>query len=445
MLKRKIETKLRQFNYDAGKYALLVSGARQVGKTFSIRQFGKAFYRSFVEINFIREPQAKAIFSGVSDEKDVLRRLSSYAGGKLVKDGTLVFFDEVQECPEAITFVKFLVEDGSYQYIFSGSLLGIELKNIRSVPVGYMDEVEMFPLDFEEFLCANGYDAESLKSVRDDFKKQVPIDGFIHDQLMRLFRLYLVVGGMPAAVQKYIDTNDLAKVAAEQKKILVAYRRDISKYDERESLRIREVYDSLASELASENKRFKIKSVERSSRFERVESEFLWLANAGAAIPVYCVDEPKSPLRISEKRNMFKLFANDVGLLAAMYMDGVQLQILSGDHSLNIGAIYENAVSQELKAHGFGPRYFHSKKQGELDFLIEDAGMAIPVEVKSGKDYKKHSALDNVLGNHDYHIERALVLNNENIAKDGTVVYAPVYCAMFIEHTRLPSSLIYKV
>ena len=445
MLKRKIESRLRQFSSGAERCALLVSGARQVGKTFSIRKFGKAHYRSFVEINFIREPQAKAIFFGVSDEKDVLRRLSSYAGGKLVKAGTLVFFDEIQECPEAITFVKFLVEEGSYQYIFSGSLLGIELQNVRSVPVGYMDEVEMFPLDFEEFLLANGYDAGCLEGVRDNFKKQEPIDGFIHDQLMRLFRLYLVVGGMPAAVQKYVDTNDLAKVAAEQKKILVTYRRDISKYDEKDSLRIREVYDSLSSELASENKRFKIRSVEHSSRFERVESEFLWLANAGVAVPVYCVDEPKSPLRISEKRNMFKLFANDVGLLAAMYMDGVQLQILAGDRSLNIGAIYENVIAQELKAHGFGPRYFHSKKQGELDFLIEDAGVAMPVEVKSGKDYKKHSALDNVLDNQDYHIERALVLNNENIVKNGKVVYAPVYCAMFIEHTKLPSSLIYKI
>ena len=303
----------------------------------------------------------------------------------------------------------------------------------------------MFPLDFEEFLDANGYDTGTMESVRNKFARQEPIDEFIHDQLMRYFRLYLVVGGMPAAVQKYVDTNDLAKVAAEQKKILVTYRRDISKYDAKDSLRIREVYDSLASELASENKRFKIGSVERNSRFERVESEFLWLSNAGIAIPVYCVEEPKSPLRLSEKRNMFKLFANDVGLLAAMYMDGVQLQILAGNRSLNIGAIYENAVAQELRAHGLNPRYFHSKKQGELDFLIEDAGVAIPIEVKSGKDYKKHSALDNVLGNRDYHIDRSIVLNNENIDKERNVLYAPVYCAMFVEHTQIPQSLIYKI
>ena len=445
MLKRKIERRFDRFYSDNGKYALLVSGARQVGKTFSVRHFGKACYKSLVEINFIRDPRAKAIFQDVSDERDVLRRLSAYAGGGLIRGATLVFLDEIQECPEAVTYVKFLVEEGSYHYIFSGSLLGIELKNVRSVPVGFMDEVEMFPLDFEEFLSANGYDEAALESARRKFSAREPIDGFIHDQLMRYFRLYLVVGGMPAAVQKYVNTNDLAKVAAEQKMILRAYRRDISQYDERDSLRIREVYDSLASELASENKRFKIGSVERGSHFERLESEFLWLADAGVAIPACCVDEPKSPVRLSEKRNMFKLFANDVGLLAAMYMDGIQLRILAGDRALNIGAVYENVIAQELKAHGFSPRYFHSKKQGELDFLIEDAGAAIPIEVKSGKDYKQHSALNNVLGNRDYQIERAVVFNNDNIEQDEKILYAPVYCAMFLEHRKLPDQLICKI
>ena len=445
MLKRKIWSKLEDFKVSADKKTLLLTGARQVGKTYIVEQFAKARYKSFVEVNFVEDSAAKAIFHDIADEKDVLRRITAYAQGKVIPGETLVLFDEVQECPEAVTYAKFLVDKGGCHYIYSGSLLGVELKNVRSVPVGYMDEEEMFPLDFEEFLTANGESADVIAEAKAAFEGRRAVDAFIHDRLMRYFKLYLVVGGMPAAVQKYVDTNDLAAVAAEQRFVIRAYRRDISKYDPDHALRIREIYDLLPSELASENKRFKLSGVVPDSRFSRIEDGFLWLKNAGVAIPAYCVEEPKPPLRLSEKRNLFKLFANDVGLLAAMYAEGIQLRILAGEKSLNIGAIYENAGAQELKAHGFGIFYYHSKKRGELDFVVENAGHAIPIEVKSGKDYKRHNALQNVLADENYPIDEAIVLSNENVERVGKITYAPAYMAMFIVPDSLPKKLVYKI
>ncbi len=445
MLQRKIWPKLEAFRESADKKTLLVTGARQVGKTFIIEEFAKRYYQSLVEINFIKEPAAMAIFHDVADEQDVLRRLSAYANGRMIPGSTLVFFDEVQECPEAMTYAKFLAGKGGCHYVYSGSLLGVELKNVRSVPVGFMDEIEMYPLDFEEFLWANGVGGDVVGEARAAWDGRRKVDPFIHDRLMRYFRLYLVVGGMPAAVDKYVATNDLSAVAAEQQFVIRAYRRDISKYDPNHALRIREVYDLLPSELSSENRRFKMASVLPGSRFTRVEEGFLWLKNAGAAIPAYCVEEPKAPLKLSEKRSLFKLFANDVGLLAAMYANGIQLRILAGESGLNIGAVYENVVAQELLSKGLAPHYYHSKKKGELDFVVECGGGVTPIEVKSGKDYKRHNALSNVLADANYQIEEAFVLNNENLERFGRITYLPIYMVMFVVAAGLPDKLIYRV
>ena len=445
MLERKVWRELEAFHKVADKKTLLLTGARQVGKTFIVEEFAKRHYQSLVEINFIKEPAAMAIFHDVADEQDILLRLSAYANGKLIPGSTLVFFDEVQECPEAVTYAKFLAGKGGCHYVYSGSLLGVELKYVRSVPVGFMDEVEMYPLDFEEFLWANGVGDDVIGEARAAWEGRRKVDSFIHDRLMRFFRLYLVVGGMPAAVDRYVTTNDLSAVVAEQRFVIRAYRRDISKYDPDHALRIREVYDLLPSELASENRRFKMASVVPGSRFTRVEDGFLWLKNAGVAIPTYCVEEPKPPLKFSEKRNLFKFFANDVGLLAAMYANGIQLRILAGENGLNIGAVYENVVAQELLAKGIAPYYFHSKKKGELDFVVERGDGVTPIEVKCGKDYKRHNALSNVLADVNYHIEEAFVLNNENLERVGKITYLPIYMVMFMAASGLPERLIYRV
>lgn len=445
MLKRKIEKELSRFLLDNGRYALLVTGARQVGKTFSIEQFGKQNYDNFVEINFIREPEAMAIFNNVPNADEVFMRLSAYAKLKTGKKRTLVFLDEIQRCPEAVTYMKFLVQRGDCHYILSGSLLGVELKDIRSVPVGFMSEVQMFPLDFEEFLWANGISEDVLLHAQDAYNEKRPVDAFIHNQLMRYFRLYLVTGGMPDAVNTYLRTNDLAQVAAAQRRICIEYKRDISQYDPKNALRIRDIYDRLPSELNQPNRRFTIGAVLKGSHFDRLEDGFLWLKEAGVAIPAYNLDEPRTPLELARKRNTFKFFANDVGLLASMYMNGIQLRLLNNDVDMNIGAIYENVVAQELKAHGFSPSYFNSKKQGELDFVIENDGHALPIEVKSGKDYKRHSALDNVLKDSNYNIPLAYVLCNDNVAVEGKIIYLPIYMTMFIKPPSLPEKLIYKI
>ena len=445
MLQRKIEKELAKFRADNGRYALLVSGARQVGKTFIVEDFGRKNYEHLVEINFIREPEALAVFNGVQNAEDVRLRLSTYLGMKTRKGRTLVFLDEVQKCPEAVTYMKFLVQEGNVHYVLSGSLLGIELQNIRSVPVGFLNEVQMYPLDFEEFLWAVGAPREMLDASREAYQNRRPVDAFFHERLLRYFRLYLVVGGMPDAVNSYLRANDLAEVIASQKRILREYRRDISQYDAKNALRIKEIFDRIPSELNKQNRRFRFWGVLNGSHFDRIENDFLWLKEAGVAIPSYNVELPCPPLELSRKRNLFKLFSNDVGLLAAMYMDGIQLKVLNGDVSMNIGAIYENVVAQELTAHGFSPNYYNSKKQGELDFVVERDGYSLPIEVKSGKDYKHHSALDNLLGDGNYPISEAYVLSNGNLQVEGKITYLPIYMTMFLLPTAFPETMIYRV
>ena len=446
MIKRKITRRLEQMREDGGKYALLIDGARQVGKTFIVRAFAKAHYEDFIEINFLKMKGAASIFENVEDEKDVLTKLSTFARRDLKKGKTLVFFDEVQRCPEAVTFVKFLVEEGSCHYVLSGSLLGVELKNVRSYPVGYMDEVKMYPLDFEEFVLAVGERSELVEAARDSCMTGRKLDKIYHERLMKLWRLYLVVGGMPAAVQKYLDTRNIFLVVREQKKILALYRKDITQYDEKNALRIRAVFDRIPAELNEKNKRFFASSVQPGTTFENLGDEFLWLKEAGVALPTVTVTEPKIPLRLSEKPSLFKLFSNDVGLLAAQYMDGIQLKILNGEEDINFGSVYENAVAQELSAHGFGElTYYASNRHGEVDFVLEKDGGILLIEVKSGKHYKRHRALKRLLSDPEYEIEKSIVFNDGTLEDEGNIRYEPIYMSMFLEKDTLPEELIYDI
>ena len=445
MIKRKITNRLEKFYKDGGRYALLVDGARQVGKTFIIEDFAKTHYESFIEINFLRNESAKRIFQNNENEKDVLVKLSAFAQRELRRGKTLVFFDEIQECPDVVTYIKFLVQDGTCHYILSGSLLGVELKNVRSVPVGFMDEVRMFPLDFEEFVLANGELPVLIEKAREAWQERKPLDRLYHERLAKLFRLYLVVGGMPAAVQRFLDTHDIAAVIAEQRQILVEYRKDITKYDEENSLRIREVFERLAPELNKKNKRFYVNSIKEGERAERLEDEFVWLREAGVALPSYVVDEPVVPLTLSKKSNLFKLFMNDVGLLSATYMDVIQLRILNGETDINFGSVYENAVAQELSAHGFPLFYYASREHGEVDFVVERMGKVLPVEVKSGKHYQRHRALNRLMGVPDYAIPEAIVYDDSAHKVESPVYYAPVYMAMFLEHEQLPEKMPYEI
>ena len=436
MLERKISRYIEHF-YEVNKGALLLSGARQVGKTYSVRRFAEKKFKSFIEINFVDNPDAVGIFSNAKNSSDILLRLSAFVNQPLIKGETLIFFDEVQLCPEIVTAIKFLVDDGRYRYIMSGSLLGVELNNLRSVPVGYMEVKEMYPLDLEEFMWAVGVNEDVIASLKKSWEEKKHVDDFVHKKMMDVFRLYLIVGGMPAAVMSYKENNNLQDVMASQREIISLYKKDISQYDEKRSLKIKEVFDLIPSELNSKSKRFFIKDINTKARAEMYENEFLWLKNAGVAIPVFNVDEPKLPLKLASSRNLFKLFSNDVGLLACQYSDGIQLKILTGDDAINHGSVYENVVAQELLAHGFDELYYYnSKKMGELDFILEYDGKVFPVEVKSGKDYSRHRALNNILTCPEYDIPQAVVLCNNNFEVKDNVIYVPIYMMMFLQKER---------
>lgn len=439
MIERKVENRIRDFLlYD--KRALLITGARQVGKTFSIRKIAKECFEQVVEINFVEHPEAVSLFYEQRGAKDLLLRLSAYARKSLVPGKTLIFFDEVQKCREIVTAIKFLVEEGSYKYVMSGSLLGVELKDIRSVPVGYMDEIEMYPLDMLEFFKAIGMGDDVINHLRESYDNKTPVDDFIHQRMLEAVRLYLIVGGMPAVVQKYLDTNNLKRVLDEQRGIIRTYKRDITQYATENKLQIEEILALIPAELNAKNKRFVLKELNEKARFSKYEDGFVWLKEAGVAIPAYNIDEPKIPLLLSKQRNLFKLFLNDVGLLAAMYGGNIQIRLLGKDSDINYGALFENLVAQELYAHGLSVEhslyYFNSKKQGELDFVIEHEGQVLPIEVKSGKDYLRHNALSNVMKNVDYAIPSAHVYCQDNVRTADKVTYYPIYMIAFLEQVQ---------
>ena len=428
-LYRAIEADIKSLLDSDRNEALLITGARQVGKTFIIRKCAKECFENVIEINFIEKPDAVKLFENARSSEDILLRISAFTDIPLIPGKTLIFFDEVQECKEIVTAIKFLVEDGKYRYILSGSLLGVELKDVRSVPVGYMTVLEMYPLNFFEFCRANKVSQRIFDMLESCWNEETPIDQMVHEKLLDLFHLYLIVGGMPAVVERYLRTKNLQEVFQIQRGILQLYKKDIAKYDPQNKLYLEEIFNLIPSELNSKNKRFILKNLNEKFRFSRYEHSFIWLKEAGVALPVYCVQEPEVPLLLSKSTSLFKLFLSDVGLLAAMYADGLQIKILNKEKDINFGSVYENAIAQELKMQSFELYYFNSKKQGELDFVIEYEGNILPIEVKSGKNYARHNALDNVLSTSRYQIERAIVFCNENIHKKDKIVYMPVYMA----------------
>lgn len=441
---RKVKEQL--VKWKDNKKALLVTGARQVGKTYIIREFLREEYgeENFVEFNLFEDKQAKETIESSSNSEDLLFRLSALTKKNMVKGKTVIFLDEVQVCSNILTVAKFLVEEGSYKYILSGSLLGTEIKDIKSIPVGYMEQIQMYPLDFEEFLIANGLNTSVIDKVRKSFENTTPVDDIVHQKLIDMFHLYLIVGGMPAVVQRYLDTNNLKDVIEEQNNINRFYRHDISKYDEEKRLYIKEIYDLIPSELNNQNKRFIMKNLNENLKFNKYENSFIWLKDAGVALPTYCADEPKTPLMLSKSRNLFKLFHCDVGLLSSMYMDNnLQIKILNKDKDINFGSIYENAIAQELASKGFDLYYYKNNKLGEIDFLIENKGQVIPLEIKSGKSYKRHIALDNLLSS-NHNISKAYVLSNENVEVVDKKVYLPIYMIMFFKKDEM-QEMKYKI
>lgn len=446
MLYRKAYQKLKSWKARSDRKALCIQGPRQIGKTTVVREFGKAEYDRFVEFNFILDANARAAFDGKLDADTIIENLSALARQPLQPGRTLILLDEIQECPNARAAIKFLVEDGRFDYVETGSLLGVRNKKVLSYPVGFEEPYTMYPMDFEEFLLANGVQEATLSLLRECYSARKPVPDVIHDTLSRLFFSYIIVGGMPNVVQTYVDTHDIGRVLATQQELLDLYRQDITQYAApNDRPKIRAVFDSIPSQLNDKNRRFMISSLNPGARLERYADSFNWLADAGVALPCYNVAEPKAPLRLNEKRSLFKLFACDTGLLCALSMDDIQFSILQGDVSVNMGSILENVMAQMFTANGFSLHYFNTHKYGELDFVLQNGTGIDLVEVKSGKDYKRHAALDKIRQTAEWPVHQSIVFCRGNVQSEDDVLYLPWYMAMFYTQAKLPEGTIYQV
>lgn len=446
MLKRAIYDKLIRWKESQNRRALCIIGARQTGKTTIIREFGKKNYKYFVEINFVTDKDAEKIFDDSLDADTIIENLTAFKMQKMEPGETLVFLDEIQECPNARSAIKFLVEDGRFDYIESGSLLGVRHREVRSYPVGFEEIGYMYPMSFEEFIIANGVQESTLEMLDSCCRTESEVSQSVHDTMLKLFYTYIVVGGMPAAVQTYITTHDIGKVVNIQREILELYRLDISKYAEgNDKIKIRAIFDSIPSQLDDKNRRFFLSKVDKNGRQNRYENSFLWLSDAGVALPSYNVTEPQPPLQLNEKRNIFKLFMNDTGLLCAACMKNIQFDILQGNVAVNMGSILENLFAQAIKCNGFSLNYYESKKYGEIDFVVQNGMMIDLIEIKSGNDYTKHPALDNMMKTDNWSFGEKIVFCKGNIRKQGEILYLPWYMIMFYKPDPVPEGYIYEV
>lgn len=433
MLKRDIETKINDWIKNDDR-ALLVYGVRQCGKTYIIRECLKNSSFNFVEFNLISDIEVLNILKETSNMDELFLKLSLYTDKKMIPYSTIIFFDEIQEYKEILTKVKFFSEYKKYKIILSGSLLKVELNNIASAPVGYLNSIKMYPLSFREFLQLFNVSDEIFDLLKESFINHKEVDDSIHKRMMSLFNLYLIIGGMPDAVSKYQENQDIDDIMSIHLEIVKQYKIDFTKYESADKkLIISNIYDLIPSELNDSNKRFNIADINKNLRYERVSDSFVWLYKAGVCLPVFNVTEPIIPLRINEKHSLMKVFMSDVGMLTTIYGKGCKLKLLSNDKDINKGAIYENIVAQELSNKDIDLYYYNSKRLGEIDFLFEDNNGIVLIEVKSGKNYTRHSAINNMLKEYGGSISKAIVFSVDNVREEGRVVYLPLYMLMFLE------------
>lgn len=458
MLKRKVDDYLNEW-YKNRNQALLITGARQIGKTYSIEKFIDNNYDNYIKINFAIRTDLIDLFASIPESNSVLVLLSAIEGEKLIPHKTIIFFDEIQllyqrreelkrkgllnpNSQDIITASKALVIDGRYRFIFSGSLLGVLIKDVVLNPTGYLDRYQMYPLDFEEFLWAKGVGKDAIDYLKNCFERKEKVDDMINQLFLDYFREYLLIGGMPEAVSSYVESKNLYTVEMSQKQVIENYHIDITTYidDDEKKIRVRDIYDAIPSELNNRNKRFMSSHVLDRNYIKRnkIDDEFLWLKYAGVTIPVYNVTEPIIPLILASERKTMKLFYNDIGLLCASLLStGIREKLLLKDLNINFGAPVENFVAQELYAHGFNDKlfYYNSKKHGEVDFIIEYENKVLPIEIKSGETNQQniynHNALNNLLKLYD--LEEAYVFGKTNYKKENDKIHQfPIYMISFI-------------
>lgn len=430
-MKRKYENKIQNW-IDSSDKALLIYGARQVGKTYLIREMLNRNNISYFEVNFQGREDILNSISKLCTAEEISMKLALYSDIPLKEGKSVIFLDEVQLYPEIITKIKFLVDEGKYRYILSGSNLGVELKGIKSIPVGYVDMFQMFPMTLFEFANAIGIGDNIIQYLEKCFNELTPVDEIIHKRMLNTFYYYLICGGMPSVVNKFIQTRNLREVRDEQQNIIRQYKADFIKYEnDDKKLKIISIFDSIPAQLNEQNRRFIFTQLNKELKFERYENSFLWLKDAAVAILVYIANEPKAPLILSKSTNQFKLFMSDVGLLTSCYPDYVSRELLdmNSKNEINNGALFENYIAQELTSSDIKTYYFKNKNIGEIDFLIEYDSQIVPLEIKSGKDFKKHKALDNLMNSKEYSINKSYILSPSNIEVDKSNIYLPIYMA----------------
>lgn len=429
MLKRKIIDTLDKW-YESGHYkAPLLYGARQVGKTTSVRMFAQKHYQHFVEVNFVKNPIARKAFDGNLTTKEIVTNLSAMGFGPFIKGKTLVFFDEIQECPNARTAIKFLVEENEFDYIESGSLLGINYKSVPSYPVGYEERYDVFPMDFEEFLWAKGIQDYVVDLVKECFDTRKPVPEVVHQQIFKAYREYLVVGGMPEVVQTFVSNPDFSRTVSAQNSIMSTYRADITNYAGSQASLVKRVFDAMPSALGKADKRFVLSSIEKGASLRKYEDPTQWLIDSGLAYYSFNTSAFELPFEATENRKLYKLYMVDTGLLCSQLLKNMQFNVLNGEIDINEGALTENFVACALSANHHSLHYYDKKSRQELDFIIPDNGKITVIEVKSGDQYKKHASLNSAIENFESRINKAIVLGKCNVEVGEEVLYLPLYMA----------------
>lgn len=448
MLRRKVQSQIADYLEKGSDKIMIVNGARQIGKSFIIRYVGKKRFANYIEIDLLEDKKGDRLFDGVRNKEDFYLRLSAVAGNRMKeKENTLVFLDEIQAYPDLLTLLKFLKQDDRFTYIISGSQLGIALNETLSKPGGKIQIVNMFPLDFEEFLWANGVGDAFIAHARDCFLRRESLDEALHGKMMDFFKKYLLVGGLPDAVNTFVETHNIVSVRELQKEVYNLYKGDASQYDKEHKLMIERVYELIPSYLENKKKRVRFNQIENKpqARSENYREEFEYLIKSAVCYEVRAIANPRFPLSESESKSLLKLYLNDVGLLTRLLYQYNISAVMDEQSSVNMGTVYESVVCSEMAAHGFPLFYYDNKKKGEIEFLINDYDRlsVVPIEVKSGKDYDVHASLDAFVQTPDYHIEQAYVFSNERqVSQKGKVVYLPVYDAMFLRPSTPPSEIL---
>lgn len=436
MFYRKIEEKINDYYLDKDAKILVIDGARQIGKSFIIRETGKRFFKHFIEINLKNDWEGNRFFENIRTIEDFYLQVSALYGNDLGNvSNTMIFLDEIQSYPHLLTMLKPLKADARYRYICSGSLLGITLQH-TFIPMGSIDKVKMFPMDFEEFLLASNVGKDVISYLRNCFVERIPPAEGIHKTILGLFKRYLLSGGLPDSVKAFVEAKNVYEMRENQTLTYRYYSDDAAKYDKEHSLKTRPIYDYLPSYMENKVKRIQFNKIEGASKasMARYQDEFDYLISSGCVLDAKAVSNPVFPLCQSTSKNLIKLYYNDVGLLTnILYKNNIDA-LLNKDRGVNLGSVYETVCAMELSAHGHELYYFDSKKVGEVDFLLNDYENTsiLPIEIKSGNDQNNFRAIPKLV-KEPYNLRQGYIFGNENIIEEkSNLITFPIYMIMFV-------------